>query len=250
MIDTRAFTLLDISTLFILVLRSFPPNSPPLFELSTSPQFLSALTHYLSHHDRTIRHLGMLTAEVVSSLALREGAEPLDFKVWEGDEGGKDICRHLRTLEVDWRAFDKESQSLLGWETSAEPRSPLTQLLPIIKSPRVSSPPSMKRTKKKRTRTSAKITVLSDSDDSLTGYASADSATSSRSASPTPSDLDEYIEDPTLYAPKKKKVPRPVYLAQLGELLSSRDDPEKLETGLKWGEALVRRKQGFGLELG
>ncbi|CDZ96857.1 Uncharacterized conserved protein [Phaffia rhodozyma] len=259
-----------VLTILLLAVRSFPIRSPQIIRLSFLPEFLQCLPHYLSHPDPTIRHLGMLSAEVISSRSTPSGDKVLNFGVWEGDEGGKRICRELRKVEIDWNQFTRANEGLetgseldlLGWNQQAQSSSP-----PFESSRQPSPPASASRLrsqldretrskikKKKSTKvSSSKITVLSDSDDSLTGYASSShsisSRISSRSSSPTPSDLDEYIDDPTLYAPKKKKVPKPVYLTQLGELLGSRDDPDKLEVGLKWGESLVRRKRDFGLEL-
>ncbi len=87
--------------------------------------------------------------------------------------------------------------------------------------------------------------------DPLTGY-DLPSPSSSRSASPTPSYLEEVAADPTLAldGTQKKKVTRPVYVGQLVELLKERDKPDHLEMGLKWGEGLVRAKRNFGVELG
>ena len=95
-----------------------------------------------------------------------------------------------------------------------------------------------------------------DSDDSLTGYASEPS--SSRSPSPTPSELDEIEKDPTLRV-TQSKVARPVYLAQLGELIrptggvqanGDEDEPKKIEVALDVAEELIRRKKDYGTELG
>jgi telomere length regulation protein len=241
--------------LFLLLLRSFPPQSPPLQRVAASPAFLNGLTHYLSHPDRTIRHLGMLGAEVVSELTVTAGGKKLDFALWDGDEPHKRLARRLRALGVDRMPAMHGVDPTLGWRLAdSTGAAPFAAVGARSMSPRRSSlalsadasPPAQRKAKKLK----APPVELSDSDDSLTGYQSSSSVSSTRSASPSPSDLDEYIEDPTLYNAKKKKVPRPVYLAQLGELLSSRDDPDKLEAGLKWGESLVRRKRGFGMELG
>ena len=245
-------------TLFLLLIKSFPPSSGPLTRVSTSASFLNALTHYLSHPDRTIRYLGMMGAEEVSKRTSIDKVQPLDFGVWEGDEPGKAIVKKIRPVEIDWNAAARppKDANLLGWRLDPKTRSASPTRAPSGP-PRPSSPKTSRsstrkprKSSKKAASAAAKITVLSDSDDSLTGYLSPTSSSSSRSDSPSPSDLDEYIEDPTLYAPKKKKVPRPVYLGQLADLLSATEEPEKLEVALKWGEALIRRKRGFGLELG
>ena len=56
-----------------------------------------------------------------------------------------------------------------------------------------------------------------------------------------------------------KKVPRPVYLAQLGELVRSlggnkseneENTAAKIEVALDVAEELIRRKSGYGTELG
>ena len=199
---------------------------------------------------------------MVSARTIIDKVQPLDFGVWEGDEGGKGMVKELRKIEIDWEAKSLSGEGgLLGWgrRNGEEPSSSSSLVSPSPsphQKPAFSSSYSKPKASKKKKSSSkqpppsAKITVLSDSDDSLTGYVSANSSSSSRSASPTPSDLDEYIEDPTLFAPKKKKVARPVYLGQLGELLGSKEEPEKLDVALKWGEGLIRRKRGFGLELG
>lgn len=194
----------------------------------------------------------MLVAEVLSERTVSSQDKRLDFGLWDGDDGGRDICRLVRSFEVSWKPLGSHELGVLGWEgvpssLDSLPRPTPTSSIPLHSS----ADPSLKQRGKTSKKTKPKqIVVLSDSDDSLTGYASASSTSSSRSTPPTPSDLDEFVADPTLHAPKKKKVARPVYLSQLGELLSSREEPEKLEVGLKWGEALVRRKRGFGLELG
>ena len=203
----------------------------------------------------------MMGAEEVSARTNIEGVKPLDFGVWDGDEGGKGVAKKLREVEIDWDAPTPSGAeaALLGWTSSASQEGSSsagrlrTALEPSAPPPSTPAQPvsGKSRERDKKTKSAAaKITVLSDSDDSLTGYLSSASSSSSRSDSPTPSDLDEYIEDPTLYAPKKKKVARPVYLGQLADLLSATEEPEKLEVALKWGEALIRRKRGFGLELG
>lgn len=245
-------TATDVLTFLLLLLRSFPPQSAPLQRVASSPAFLNGLTHYLSHPDRTVRHLGMLGAEVVSELTVHAGGKPLDFGLWAGEEPFKALARRLRAVRMDWAPVAEGADLALGWRADVQPSEAADPLATAFEARGSSSkspprPPAKKPAKAKKARA---LVVLSDSDDSLTGYQSSSSVSSSRSASPSPSDLDEFVDDPTLYNAKKKKVPRPVYLAQLGELLGSRDDPDKLEAGLKWGEALVRRKRGFGLELG
>lgn len=93
-------------------------------------------------------------------------------------------------------------------------------------------------------------------DDSVQGYSSEED--SDRAPSPTPSELEEIEKDPTLNV-GVKKIPKPVYLAQLGQLVRStnvglksaeNDEPDKIEMALNCGEELIRRKRNFGMELG
>lgn len=116
-------------------------------------------------------------------------------------------------------------------------------------------------------------------DDSLIGYGSP-SPTSSRAPSPTPSEL----EDPTL---RRRPIPRPVYLAELGAMLldapknvfevqpgagfpgfggskgrrgmgitggkgggDAEDEKARIDMALEVGAELIRRKRGYGSELG
>lgn len=162
----------------------------------------------------------MLVAEEVA----RRAGKKLDFEGWEGDDPGKTWFRSMRALisarDVDVSEDTQEEQ---------------------IPAPAVPTETSLEP----------------DSDDeSVEGYAS--SGGSDRSASPTPSDLDEIEKDPTLNV-GIKKVPRPVYLAQLGELIRSTSaglksgenmEPQKIEMALGCGEELIRRKRSFGTELG
>ena len=90
----------------------------------------------------------------------------------------------------------------------------------------------------------------------MTGYAS--EPASSRSASPTPSELEEIEKDPTLRV-GKITIHRPVYLAQLGEMIrpvggvrpeDDQQEPRRIEVALDVAEDLIRRKRAYGTELG
>jgi hypothetical protein len=78
------------------------------------------------------------------------------------------------------------------------------------------------------------------------------------SPSPTPSELAEIERDPTLRV-GRTKIPRPVYLAQLGEMIrgtsglktdQENQEAEKIEIALDVAEELIRRRRGYGTELG
>ncbi|KAH9853981.1 telomeric DNA binding protein [Lenzites betulinus] len=222
------------TSLLLITLKYFPPPSPA-HELSLSPPFVQSISTYISHLDPSVRRCGMLVAEEVA----RAAGKSLDFGDWKGDEQGKLWCRQLRELlpacDADAEQPDEsEEEEIAVQETqpaSASPPRPLKTTI-VVEEP----------------------TAGYDSDDSLTGYAS---PASSRSASPTPSELEEIERDPTIRV-GAKKVPRPVYLAQLGEMLrptgglQSGDEQlqaTKVEVGLDVAEELIRRKSGYGTEL-
>lgn len=186
----------------------------------------------------------MAVAEIVAGRA----GKPLDFGDWDGDDCSKDWARRMRTLcsqrDVDFEAtYDDENEALQG----APPLEVVGEAGQQVSETVESSPP---RASNVVIRTEGGY----DSDDSLTGYVS---PPSSRSPSPTPSEMEEFEKDPTLHV-GTKKIPRPVYLAQLGDLVrntglrSSEENQEadKIEMALEVGENLIRRKRDFGTELG
>lgn len=181
----------------------------------------------------------MLVAEEVANTA----GKALDFGEWDGDDQGRKWCRQLREL---LKSSDADAEELVVEE-------PQNIAPPASQAPGTHASPE--------TLPSGKAAVDLpppgyDSDDSLTGYAS---PASSRSTSPTPSELEEIERDPTLHV-GVKKVPRPVYLAQLGEMVRSsggglqggneQDTATKIEVALDVAEELIRRKSGYGTELG
>jgi telomere length regulation protein len=177
----------------------------------------------------------MLVAEEVARRTRKE----LDFKDWDGDDGGKPWARSVRQLlsgkDADAEIWDDDEghefdvEAILE-EVAFEPPS----------EPVLTSGPSVED---------------HDSDDSLTGYAS---PPSSRSPSPSSSELAEIERDPTLRV-GRTKISRPVYLAQLGEMIrgtsglktgQENQEAEKIEIALGVAEELIRRKRGYGTELG
>ena len=180
----------------------------------------------------------MLVAEEV---ARRTGKE-LDFKDWDGDDGGQLWARNVRQL-------------LGGKDTDAEipdddeGRTPAVEEILEEDAFEATSEP---------VKTSRPLCAPSedpDSDDSLTGYAS---PPSSRSPSPTPSELAEIEKDPTLHV-GRTKISSPVYLAQLSEMIrgpsglktdQENQEADRIEIALKVAEELIRRKRGYGTELG
>lgn len=90
--------------------------------------------------------------------------------------------------------------------------------------------------------------------ESLVGY---ESSGSSRASSPTPSELEEIEQDPSLSV-KPKSIPKPVYLAQIGTLIrgsggmkaNDNEESDRIKMALDVAEDLIRRKKAFGFELG
>ncbi|KAI0670628.1 telomeric DNA binding protein [Trametes maxima] len=224
-----------LTSLLLIVLKYFPAPSPA-HELALSPSFVRSISTYISHLDPSVRRCGMLAAEEVAHTA----GKSLEFGDWEGDGDGRAWCRQLRHLLKECDAdVDPPPEEDFEQPTVVESPHPEAEAISQATKPPV---------------TVEEITLGYDSDDSLTGYAS---PPSSRSASPTPSELEEIGRDPTLRL-GVKKVARPVYLAQLGEMirptsgLQGGDEQLKattIEVALDVAEELIRRKSGYGTEL-
>ncbi|KAI0035955.1 telomere length regulation protein-domain-containing protein [Vararia minispora EC-137] len=220
-----------ITLLLLCTLTYLPPTSPILKELSFSPPFIQSITYYISHLDQSVRRCGMLVAEEVAHLA----GKTLDFKDWDGDDDGKKWAREVRVL-LSERDIDFDGTV----DGSVPPELDVIELVDEIVESRESKP--------------AVVATEYDSDDSLTGYAD---VSSSRSPSPTMEELAEIERDPTLNV-GQKKIPRPVYLAQLGELIRSTSgtqsgedmqEADKISVALNIAEELIRRKCDYGTEL-
>ncbi|KAF9653888.1 hypothetical protein BDM02DRAFT_3086639 [Thelephora ganbajun] len=227
-----------ITTLF-LVLLSYSPSSAN--SLALSPTFISAVGTYIKHLDPAIRRCGMLVAEEVATLA----GKNLDFGDWEGGDADRIWARSLRIL-IRERDIDVEDIQPPVGEQQESPK----QDEPSSTKADHSTPATLRHA----IRVESAVELDSD-DDSVQGYASEED--SDRAPSPTPSELEEIEKDPTLNV-GVKKIPKPVYLAQLGELVRStsvglksaeNDEPNKIEMALNSGEDLIRRKRNFGMEL-
>ena len=184
----------------------------------------------------------MLVAEEVATLA----GKKLDFGDWEGADVDRVWARSLRIL-IKKRDIDAEDiqPSVEEQQESLKPGrlSPMEANLVELVTPR-------------RAIHVENAAEPDSDDDSIRGYAS--EAASDHPPSPTPSQLEEIEKDPTLNV-GVKKIPKPVYLSQLGELVRSTgvglkptedDEPNKIEMALNCGEELIRRKRNFGVELG
>lgn len=226
----------DLTAILLLIISYFPASSHHTSGIAFEPSFITGIGHYISHMDKSVRTCGMLVAEVVAQRSLKK----LDFGDWAGDEDGKLWAREIRALIVE---KDADARVL----PTSSPRVGLE--LPAV------SDVGSKHQETEEESTSLHDVHGHDSDDSLSGYASPTSST--RSVSPTPSELNEIERDPSLTV-RPKKPHRPVYLVQLGDMVRSAagsakndasEQADKLELALSCGEALIRRKMNFGTEL-
>ncbi|KAF4615270.1 hypothetical protein D9613_002794 [Agrocybe pediades] len=241
-----------MTSLLLVTVSYFPKSSSSVLKLASTVSFINAISVYISHLDASVRRCGMLAAEVVAHLCDKK----LDFGDWDGDGFGKPWCRSIRSLlesrDVD-APLEMEDDEKEQGETHEEEEPDREELKEANNNPdRHES--QQEKERPSQSRLIYNVSADYDSDDSMTGYAS---PPSSRSASPSPSELAAIEKDPTLNV-GLKKVPRPMYLAQLGDLFrggSSKvgpDDPheaDRIEMALNTAEELIRRKKGFGTEL-
>lgn len=174
----------------------------------------------------------MLVAEFVAQKLGRN----LDFGDWDGDDHGRDWCRSLRNVALN---------ETIPYDEDLEEES-ITLATTTSESIEADSAPEPEPKPK------PKPTITYDSDDSLTGYIS--DSDDSRAPSPTAEELAEIEKHPSLVI-GRKRIPKPVYLVQLAELLlpektEEKNEPDRVEMALREGSALVRRKKGYGSELG
>ncbi|KAG7452712.1 uncharacterized protein BT62DRAFT_939781, partial [Guyanagaster necrorhizus] len=224
------------TALLVFTVSYLKRNSPEVSSLAQGGNFISGVSLYIGHMDASIRRCGMLAAEVVAHAS----GKKLNFEDWEGTGDGKPWTRALRALLYE-RDVDSNIVVL-----EKEP-------VPTKKTEEPGDAASIRKASPQSSMLRSNAGDY-DSDDSLTGYAS---PASSRSVSPTPSELDNIEKDPTLNV-TKKKISRPVYLVQLGELLRSSGgvqqsdaalEADRIELALSCSEDLIRRKQFFGTEL-
>ncbi|CAE6454321.1 unnamed protein product [Rhizoctonia solani] len=235
----------------------------------TSPTFIRSVGTYLSHRDESVRRCGMLVAELVSGGKLAFGG--WDEDITEAGEIGREKRREWQAWAKALRAESKDILGVLKREKEQVQTVPaqVTRELPAT-----ADEPS--RADSPQADSDDEAPQPDSDDDSLIGYASP-SPTSSRAPSPTPSEL----EDPTL---RRRPIPRPVYLAELGALLveapknvveiqpaegfglgpkarrgmgitggkgggDGEDEKARVDLALEVGAELVRKKRGYGSEL-
>ncbi|KAJ8294457.1 DNA replication checkpoint protein tel2 [Rhodotorula toruloides] len=272
---------LYLTTLVLTFLVSLPPLQPDLVTLSRSPNFLSAVSTHLSLVAPLQRLLGMLVAEIVSQRTVDPKGElkPLDFgaEIWAGDSSEKRTTRQLRGVlaQVETAAAGQVE----GWQhvlrrlssTETHPPqapAPLVNRAPL-KPTSVEEPP-VQPAKPKRPMIS--IIGDGDSDDdfeplplppgpseaTLEALASDDPALY-HSAFPSQQAATAGPAGGASHTRKRGKLRPPVYIPELVAYLKGEDpqgakeeadgEAERVEMGLKEGEALVRRKAGWGGEL-
>lgn len=250
----------------MLLLTDLPDLHSSIVSLSLSPMFLTSISTHLASLRPSIRYKGMFIAELVSRKSRDPGGsvKPLDFgDLWQEAEARNAVSR-LRDLSEgpkDWHAE--------GWEMPIEGEAEVegaddtaeTEVNSAVQAARL---PSMSATPRRNGKQAAngKIQVLSSStsdDESALAdeYNEYDSAAEDEDdlvpytlpAAPRAEDLKD-LEDPSAYTPNKKKVQPPVYIADLSAMLKDGKDADRLEMGLREAEGLIRRKAGWGSELG
>ena len=235
----------DVTLLLLATIAYLPPASAVLADIALSPPFIRSIGTYIGHLDPSVRRCGMLVAEEVA----HKTGKQLDFGDWEGDEGGKAWARGVRALLA---GKDADADDLPEDVQATERELSVEELL----TDEIFEPPDGESARPSASASASAQPGGYDSDDSVTGYASP--ASSSRTPSPTPSELDEYEKDPTVRM-GRDKIQRPVYLAQLGQMIrntsglkseNENQEADKIEVGLAVAEELIRRKRGFGTELG
>ncbi|KAF7295097.1 Telomere-reg-2 domain-containing protein [Mycena indigotica] len=214
-----------VTSLLLITTSYLPRSSSKLSLIAFSAPLISGVGEYIAHLDESVRRCGMLVAEIIAEL----GGKKLDFGDWDGAAVSKTWPRQMRELlknrDVDIK--HNPNPDIIDQTSLLAPPEPVENHM---------------------TQDSGY-----DSDDSLTGYIS---PPSSRSASPTPSELAEIEKEPTIGV-GVTKVPRPVYLTQLGALIrptgGMNSDEAKLASDLEMGmdcaEELIRKKRGYGSEL-
>lgn len=217
---------------------------------------------------------GMLVAEVLSEytvgVSVGGDTKMLRFgeEIWrrpDADEANvfRSYVREValrQNPQQDERTQDRLDWSWVGIQDTASSTAPEAQVRtdPIriaskaTLSVKSADPASTKVSAKKEAAPRPKIQIISSdtmddwSDEELVPYDIPPSPTLSHSSAEDASE----IYDPSLYAPSKKKVQAPIYITDLSAYLRAGDDAEKVEMGLRHAEMLIRKKSGWGTELG
>lgn len=205
----------------------------------------------------------MLVAELVSAATVPPAGEltPLSFgdEMWEGSEEGKEVARRIRAV-----AQEKELAVVEGWQQTFrsrwEPTAKVQQSVPTPPKPTAPNPTAVLSP---APASRPLISVISDPNDLQPYPLPAPPSTSVLSALAS--------DDASLYSTalpstsasttrKRGTLRAPVYVPELVAYLKGTDpegkkeeadgEAERIEVGLNEGESLVRRKAGWGGELG
>ncbi|GAA6060262.1 hypothetical protein JCM10212_003962 [Sporobolomyces blumeae] len=272
-----------LTSVLLVLVASLPPAHPDLVSLSRSPLFLNAVSASLSTLSPLPRYLGMLVAELVSNRSTdpASGIQPLDFgpSVWDGDGAEKDKVREVKKLFNDVvHEGGTEDQTTKGWQEllrnvyearqagSQPSRAPHSK--PAASDAKPVLPTSVEEPAQPAPKRPLISIIGSDDEDDLVEFAP-------RSLPPGPSEATlEALSssDASLYQSayttpsthpsqtrRRGTLRPPVYIAELTAYLGGKDpeggkeeadaEAERQEVGLKEGEALIRRKAGWGGEL-
>ncbi|GAA5900638.1 hypothetical protein JCM6882_000928 [Rhodosporidiobolus microsporus] len=272
---------LYLTSLLLFSAASLPPLHPSIVTLSRSPAFLSAVSTHLSLVAPLHRLLGMLVAEVVSSRTHEPDGEvkPLNFgeQIWAGEEREKVVVRELREavgqVAEGKRAWERWQDVLRKVYGHAAPQPQPPRPLP----PKVSSTPLHPSSVEEPLVPPPKRPLISiigsdSEDDELEPYPlppgpsastlealSSDDPALYHSAFPSQSAATSGPAGGASQTRKRGRLRPPVYVQELVAYLKGTDpeggkeeadgEAERVEMGLKEGEALVRRKAGWGGEL-
>lgn len=174
----------------------------------------------------------MLAAELVA----QKSGKTLDFGGWNGEDPALLWAQNVRVL-LQNRDVDVQAEPL------PTPSHQASFISPIHNRPSAPSQPPG--------RVIMQETEVDSDDDVVSGYTTGGS---SRSVSPTPSEILELENEPSLAA-GVRKVQRPVYLMQLGEMMrgssgmqaeNPREEADTMEVALNCAAELIRRKELFG----
>lgn len=274
-----------VTALFLSSVVSLPAQHPSLVTLSRSPSFLAAVSTHFSLVAPLPRFLGMLVAEVVSSRTVTHDGElkPLSFgeDMWVGDKPEQATARELR-VSVNGLAEAVAKGKVEGWQEAlrkafddGDNAAESARSRPIKVNSAPLKPSSVEEPADPPTKRPL-ISIIgsddSDSDDDLEPYAlppGADSSTREalssadpalyHSAFPSQASATAGPAGSASQTRRRGKLRPPVYVAELVAYLKGQDpqgakeeadgEAERIEVGLREGEAIVRRKAGWGGEL-
>lgn len=250
-------SLTDLSTLLLLTITALPLQHPAVVKLSTSPAFLNAISAHLGLMRPTQRFVGMLVAEIVSSRSVVPDGPVAALRfgdLWDGEEEERAVARQLR--ELTGRKLNGA-----GWQEDLRARWTASPSAPPMSRPRsIKKAPLPTTTAPKR----PLISIIDDPDDF-------------RPFPLPPAPSNDYIEslssaDAGVYSTtmpsasnetatrRRGKLRAPVYIPELVAYLKGQppeggkeqedEIAQRIEMALREGEGLIRRKRGWGGELG